>query len=67
MRVEVGETGGEGKREKRERDRIITPPAALEMVITEHPHYLPIFGRVSKVKWGCVEPGVRDNSPGGDA
>lgn len=71
MRAEGGETEKgerERKRQKREeRDRIITPPAALEMVITEHSYHLPIFARVSKVKWGCVEPGVKDNSPRADA
>lgn len=37
------------------------------MVITQHPHYLPIFCCVSKVKWGCTEPRVKENSPGADA
>lgn len=57
----------EQKRQRERWDRIITPPAALEMVITEHPYYLPIFSCVSEVKWGCVEPGVKDNSPRADA
>lgn len=37
------------------------------MVITEHAYYLPIFGCVSEVKWGCTEPEVTDNSPRADA
>lgn len=40
------------EREHKRGDRVITPPAALEVVITQHPHYLPIFCCVSKVKWG---------------
>ena len=66
-RSEAKQREREHKRQRERWDRIITPPAALEMVITEHPHYLPIFGCVSKVKWGCTEPGVKDNSPRADA